>query len=122
MSDFAAGNGAGGVLGAIRALETALKAKATAHVDADAELEAARAAAERILASARERTDTHASERRHLLLATASADEQRIRREGEKAATELQARLGVVEDEAIERALAVLLPTPGEESTTCSRQ
>ena len=120
MTGSAAGNGGAGVLDAIRELETTLQARAAAQLDADAELAAARSEAEHILATARERAEKRAADRRRLAVAVATADAELIGRDADQAAAGLRATLGAIEDEAIERALALLLPTPNEEATTCS--
>lgn len=120
MTGSVGDNSADDVLGAIRALEGALQERGEADAEAGAELEAARTEAQRILAAARDDAEMRAAERRDLLLENASTDAERIRRNGEEAAAALRARVETVEDEAIERAVALVLPMAAKEVRSCS--
>jgi hypothetical protein len=53
-----------------------------------------------------------------VLLAAADADAERTRRDAEAGSARLRARLNAIEKDALERALALVLPSP--EATTCS--
>lgn len=118
MSEFAATNGRGSALAAIRALEAALQAKTVAGNNGATELDSARAEAEAILTAAREAAETRALQRRQVLLAAADADAERIRRDAEATSAQLRARLKAIEEDALERALTLVLPPA--EVTTCS--
>lgn len=118
MSESAATNGRGSALAAIRALEAALQAKTAAGNNGAAELDSARAEAEAILTAARKAAETRALQRQQMLLAAADADAEAIQHDAETVAAQLRTRLTVIEEDALERALALVLPPL--EAATCS--
>jgi hypothetical protein len=118
MSEFAATNGHGSALAAIRALEAALQARSAAGYNGATELDRARTEAEAIMTAAGEAAEARTLQRRQVLLAAADADVERTRRDVEAASAQLRARLEAIEEHALERALTLVLPSP--EATTCS--
>jgi vacuolar-type H+-ATPase subunit H len=105
---------AAGVLGSVRQLEGALEATASTRAASDTRLADARAEASRLLDAARANTAAAAAERRHVVLAAAEDDAAAIRREGEETAARVRADAQGSRAEAVEAALAFVLPTLDE--------
>jgi hypothetical protein len=110
-----------GALGSVLGLERALETANATAVDADARIERARHEADGILAAARERAERRAAERESSLIAAADAEARKVRRDAEAAAARLRARVGEVEGEFLDAALALLLPGVDAEAG-CSRR
>jgi len=110
-----------GALGSVLGLERALETANATAADADARIERARHEADGILAAARERAERRAAERESALLAAADAEARQAVRDAEAAAARLRARVGEVEEEFLEAALALLLPGIDGEAG-CSRR
>ena len=106
-----------GVLGSVRQLEGALEATATTRAASDTRLADARAEASRLLDAARADAAAAAAERRRVVLAAAEDDAAEIHHRGEEAAARVRADAQGSRAEAVEAAVAFVLPD-GDESET----
>lgn len=102
------------VLGPVRELEEALAAASTKRAASEARLDAARADAARLLAAARDAAAAAVAERRRVVLGAADDDAATISRQGDERAARVlaDARAGI--DAAVEAALTLIVPAPGD--------
>ena len=103
-----------GVLGSVRQLEGALESTAATRAASECRLEAARLAALRLLAAAREDAVAVAAERRRVAIAAADDDAVEIARVGAETAARVRADAQVICSRVIEVALALVLPADDE--------
>lgn len=98
-----------GALDAVKRIETALTERDAARETLDAELDAARAQAERLLSVARDAGTRAGEQRRLALLARADADAAVIRSTGEAQARELGGRIATRREAIAAEFTALLL-------------
>jgi hypothetical protein len=107
-----------GALEAVQQLESALAERTEARGVAEAGMDAARAAAERLLADARRDGSEAGRRRRAEILAEAEAEVLAIRADGEADVQQLRDRLTERRDELIAELSALVLPEEAE--SACS--
>ena len=110
-----------GALGSVLDLERALETAQAATVDSEGRLERARLEADTIRASARERAERRAAERKSSLIPAADAEARAVSDAAEAAAADLRARVAEVEPAFVEAALALVLPSTTR-GATCSNR
>lgn len=97
-------------LGSVRQLEGALEAASTTRAESETRLEEARAGAARVIAAARDAAAAAVAERRRIALAAAEDDAAEMSRQGEARAARVLVDAGTSRAEAVEAALALILP------------
>jgi hypothetical protein len=105
---------AGAALGSVRELEGALEVTATTRAVSEHRVEAARSAASRLLAAAREHVAAEAAERRRVMLVDAEDDAIEIARRGAESAARVHAEGQGGCAAVVEAALALILPADSE--------